>query len=65
MCKIFSFRLMEQFNEIVEFSVTDLFIWTLLNVSNCLLALQIDLVEYFSYAFLLFRRAIHSIILFF
>lgn len=48
--KTFSaFRLVNSINEIVEFSVTDTFIWTLVTLSSCLLALQIVLVVLYTY----------------
>lgn len=43
---LFSFRLAEDISEICQFIIMAGFLWTLINIANCLMLLNFDLVEY-------------------
>lgn len=49
---LISFRLTITFNDIVEFGITDLFLYTLLSVASSLLTFQYEIVEFFLTSFL-------------
>lgn len=47
----FSLRLVNDFNQIYEYTIFVMFSWTLLTICSNLLVLQINLVEYFKHCF--------------